>query len=127
MKSLEVQLMAETIIEEMKRMVKEFDTDNAEAIARKAVEVGVDPLKAAEALTEGIREVGDKFGTGELFLPDLVCASEVVKQALPIITEEIERLGKKVKSLGKIVIGTVFGYSQHREEHGSHSAFCIRI
>ncbi len=97
------------ILEELKRMVIEFDTDNAEAIAQKAVEQNVDPLKAAEALTEGIREVGDKFGTGELFLPDLVCASEVVKLALPIITKEIERLGKKVKSLGKIVIGTVFG------------------
>jgi corrinoid protein of di/trimethylamine methyltransferase len=90
-------------------MVIDFDTDNAEATARKAVESGVDPLKAAEALTEGIREVGEKFGTGELFLPDLVCASEVVKQALPIITREIERLGKTLKSLGKIVIGTVFG------------------
>jgi corrinoid protein of di/trimethylamine methyltransferase len=83
--------------------------EHAEYCARKAIEEGIDPLKAAEALTEGIREVGDRFGRGELYLPDLVCASEVVKNALPIITAEIEKQGKKMKSLGRVVIGTVFG------------------
>jgi corrinoid protein of di/trimethylamine methyltransferase len=101
--------MASEILEQLKKMVTDFDIDNAESTANKAIEQGVDPLKAAEALTEGIREVGDKFGTGELFLPDLVCASEVVKQALPVISAEIEKQGKQIKSLGKVVIGTVFG------------------
>jgi corrinoid protein of di/trimethylamine methyltransferase len=101
--------MASEILEQLKKMVTDFDIDNAESTANEAIEQGVDPLKAAEALTEGIREVGDKFGTGELFLPDLVCASEVVKQALPVISAEIEKQGKQIKSLGKVVIGTVFG------------------
>jgi corrinoid protein of di/trimethylamine methyltransferase len=101
--------MAVDILDELRNMVTQFDIDNAEAVARKAIEQGVDPLSAAEALTVGIREVGDKFGTGELFLPDLVCASEVVKNALPVIIAEIEKQGKELKSLGKVVIGTVFG------------------
>ncbi len=101
--------MGIAVLEELKRIVLEFDMDRAEATARKAVEEGVDPLDAAEALTEGIREVGERFGSGELFLPDLVCASEVVKNALPVITKEITRQGKALKSLGRVVIGTVFG------------------
>lgn len=101
--------MAVDILDELRNMVTQFDIDNAEAMARKAIEQGVNPLSAAEALTVGIREVGDKFGTGELFLPDLVCASEVVKNALPVIIAEIEKQGKELKSLGKVVIGTVFG------------------
>jgi len=101
--------MAENLLDALKRIVVEFDIDNAEATAKKATSQGVNPLKAAEALTEGIREVGDRFGTGELFLPDLVCASEVVKNALPVITSELEKQGKTLKSLGKVVIGTVFG------------------
>lgn len=101
--------MAENLLDALKRIVVEFDIDNAEATARIAIEQGVNPLKAAQSLTEGIRLVGDRFGTGELFLPDLVCASEVVKNALPVITSEIEKQGKTLKSLGKIVIGTVFG------------------
>jgi corrinoid protein of di/trimethylamine methyltransferase len=101
--------MAENLLDTLKRIVVEFDIDNAEATARRAIEQGVNPLKAAQSLTEGIRLVGDRFGTGELFLPDLVCASEVVKNALPVITSEIEKQGKILESLGKVIIGTVFG------------------
>ncbi len=101
--------MADKILEELKTMVTGFDIDSARATAQRAIDQGVDPLQCAEALTEGIREVGDKFGTGELFLPDLVCASEVVKNALPVIIKEIENQGKKAKSMGKVIIGTVFG------------------
>jgi trimethylamine corrinoid protein len=93
----------------LKTMVIEFDIDNAAQKARRAIEAGIDPLKCAGALTDGIREVGDRFGTGELFLPDLVCASEVVKNALPVIIQEMEKIGKKIKTLGKVIIGTVFG------------------
>jgi len=96
-------------IKQLKDIVLEFDIDNAEKIAKAAIDTGVDPLEAAKALTESIREVGDKFGAGELFLPDLVCASEVLKKAFPIINSAIEKKGKKAESLGKVVIGTVFG------------------
>jgi trimethylamine corrinoid protein len=101
--------MASVITDKLKQIVLDFDTDNAEKTAREAIASGADPMECAKALTEGIREVGEKFGTGELFLPDLVCASEVVKSALPVITAEIEKLGKKRISQGKVVIGTVFG------------------
>jgi methanogenic corrinoid protein MtbC1 len=60
----------------LKDLVIDFDIDNAEAVARAAVENGIDSA-AVEALTDAIRQVGDAFARGELFLPDLVCASEV--------------------------------------------------
>lgn len=96
-------------IEKLKNTVLKFDINNAELIARQAIDTGVDPIEAANALTEGIRIIGDQFGKGELFLPDLVCASEVLKKAFPIINEAIEAKGQKQTSLGKVVIGTVFG------------------
>lgn len=101
--------MASSTLDELKKLVLDFDMDRAEGVAKKAIEEGIDPLACANALTEGIREIGDKFGTGELFLPDLVCASEVVKNALPVITKEIERRGGTRQALGRVVIGTVFG------------------
>jgi corrinoid protein of di/trimethylamine methyltransferase len=97
------------MIQQLKDIVLNFDIDNAEEVAKKAISEGVDPLQAASALTESIREVGDKFGKGELFLPDLVCASEVLKKAFPVINEAIEAKGASQTSLGKVVIGTVFG------------------
>lgn len=97
------------ILDKLKNMVLEFNIDIAADTAKEAIEAGIDPIEAANALTEGIQIVGDKFGSGELFLPDLVCASEVLKKAFPIINEEIEKRGKEAKSPGKVVIGTVFG------------------
>ena len=101
--------MAEKALEDLRKVVIEFDMDNAEKAAKDAIAAGVDPLEAAKTLTDAIREIGDAFGKGELFLPDLVCAAEVLKKAIPIITEEITRQGKNSKSIGKVVIGTVFG------------------
>jgi trimethylamine corrinoid protein len=97
------------ILERLKNMVLEFNIDVAEETAKEAIKEGIDPVEAANSLTEGIQIIGDKFGSGELFLPDLVCASEVLKKAFPVINAEIERRGKKTKSLGKVVIGTVYG------------------
>lgn len=96
-------------IQRLKDMVMEFDIDNAASIAKEAIENGTDPIAAAAALTDAIRQVGDAFGNGELFLPDLVCASEVLKKAFPVINEAIDKIGMSQASLGKVVIGTVFG------------------
>lgn len=101
--------MGSEYYEKLRTMVLDFNMDDAEMIAVQALKSGLEPLKAAEALTEGIREIGDKYGKGELFLPDLVCASEVVKNALPMIIKALENKGEKLKTLGKVIIGTVFG------------------
>lgn len=101
--------MSDKALEDLRKVVIEFDIDNAQEAARKAVAAGVDPIEAAKTLTDAIRDIGDAFGRGELFLPDLVCAAEVLKKAIPIITEEINKQGKSSKAVGKVVIGTVFG------------------
>jgi trimethylamine corrinoid protein len=96
-------------LQQLKDIVLNFDIDSAEKTAKDAIESGTDPLQAANALTEAIRDVGDRFGKGDLFLPDLVCASEVLKKAFPVINEAIEKQGGSESSVGKVVIGTVFG------------------
>ncbi len=96
-------------IEKLKKVVMDFDIDSAESVAKEALDSGVDPIDAANALTQSIQIIGDKFGKGELFLPDLVCASEVLKNAFPPINAAIEAKGEKQKSVGTVVIGTVFG------------------
>jgi trimethylamine corrinoid protein len=93
----------------LKQIVLDFDIDRADEVARGALEAGSDPVKCAEAMSDALKIIGDKFETGEMFLPQLVGASEVVKAALPPIIAKIQELGKDVKSLGKVVIGTVFG------------------
>jgi len=101
--------MAIETLENLKRAIIEYDAEGAASWARKTVEEKVDPIKALDAMTESIRQVGDAFGRGELWLPDLVGAADAMQAAMPIIEEEFKRRGTKRESLGSIVVGTVFG------------------
>ena len=96
-------------LENLKRAVIECDAEAAASWVRKAVEAKIDPIKAADALTEAIRQVGDRFGRGELWLPDLVGAADAMQAAMPILEEELKRIDAKRETLGTVVAGTVFG------------------
>ncbi|MBL7120122.1 MAG: corrinoid protein [Dehalococcoidia bacterium] len=101
--------MAAETLENLKRAILDYDDEGAATWARKAVEQRIDPIEAIDVLTEAIRVVGDGFGKGELWLPDLVGAATAMKSAMPIIEDEIQRTGKKRETLGTVVLGTVYG------------------
>jgi corrinoid protein of di/trimethylamine methyltransferase len=97
------------ILERLQKAVLEYNESEAASCARKVVEGKIDPLEALNAMTVAIRQVGDGFGRGELFLPDLVGAADAMSAATPILEEEISKSGADRKSLGTVVIGTVYG------------------
>jgi len=96
-------------LESLKKAIMEYDSEGAASWARKAVQERIDPTEALDAMTLAIRQIGDGFGKGELFLPDLVGAADAMSAATPIIDEEIKRTGAEKESLGTVVIGTVYG------------------
>jgi len=59
------------ILVHLKKAILAYDTEAAGAFAKKTIEDGIDPLKAVNAAIEGIKEIGDRFGRGEAWLPDL--------------------------------------------------------
>lgn len=100
----------EKITRELRRTVMSYDVEGATLAAKKAVEVGVDPLRAIEdGLAQGIREVGDKFDKGEIFLPELVMAAEAMKSALEVLEPKLKRKKKERRTLGRVLLGTVEG------------------
>ena len=101
--------MEHEILENLKRAVIDYDVPGAQTWAKKTVAEGIDPVKGLDALTEAIREVGDGFERGELWLPDLVGAADALQSAMPIFEEEIKRRGASRDTLGTVVIGTVKG------------------
>lgn len=101
--------MQAEIFENLQKAVIEYDVEAASSWARRAVEEKADPTKALDALTQAIRQVGDGFGRGELWLPDLVGAADAMQSAVPIIEEELRRTGAKRVLPGTVVAGTVFG------------------
>ena len=97
------------ILAQLGKAVKEYDAVGAASLASQAMEIGINPTLALDALTESIREVGDAFGAGELFLPELVGAAEAMEAAMPIVEKVIKAQGGSRASAGKVVVGTVFG------------------
>jgi methanogenic corrinoid protein MtbC1 len=101
--------MSSEILDNLRRAVFDYDVEAAREWASRSVERGVDPLEALAVLTEAIRTVGEQFGRGELWLPDLVGASDAMLAATPVLEEEIDRRGVEKQKLGTVVIGTVKG------------------
>jgi len=101
--------MGVEVLEDLKKAILGYDREAAANLARKAVQEKIDPLKVLDAMTLAIRQVGDGFGKGELWLPELVGAAAAMEAATPIIEEEIDRVDARRESLGTVVIGTVYG------------------
>jgi 5-methyltetrahydrofolate--homocysteine methyltransferase len=60
-----------------------------------------------EVLLPAMKEVGDKFGAGELILPFVLQSAEVMKRAVAQLENYLDRIDGHSK--GKVVIATVFG------------------
>jgi corrinoid protein of di/trimethylamine methyltransferase len=101
--------MMTDILGNLKKAIIEYDPDSAADWARKAVDEQIDPLKIFDVLTTSLRQVGDAFGRGELFLPELIGAAQAMEAATPVITEELKKRDLKREPLGTVVIGTVLG------------------
>jgi 5-methyltetrahydrofolate--homocysteine methyltransferase len=97
--------------------VNEFITEDTEEMWQALRADGGRPLHVIEGpLMDGMNVVGDLFGQGKMFLPQVVKSARVMKQAVahlvPYIEEEKRQLqaaGGDVKAKGKIVIATVKG------------------
>ncbi len=62
-----------------------------------------------EALSEGMNIVGEKYGTKEYFLADLVMAAEIFKESMELLEPALAEENVEQKICGKMVIGTVAG------------------
>ena len=81
----------------------EEDTEEA----RKELE---DPVKVIEGpLMDGMNRVGDLFGSGKMFLPQVVKSARVMKKAVTYLTPFLEKAKKSTSKNGKILLATVKG------------------
>ena len=75
-------------------------------IDRSVEKIGAVPT-LNKVLLPAMKEVGDKFGAGELILPFVLQSAEVMKRAVAQLENYLERIEGHTK--GKVVIATVFG------------------
>ncbi|MBL4823089.1 MAG: methionine synthase [Colwellia sp.] len=86
--------------------INEFIIDDTEEARLAAVK----PLDVIEGpLMDGMNTVGDLFGAGEMFLPQVVKSARVMKQAVAHLNPYIEEGKLEASSNGKILLATVKG------------------
>jgi 5-methyltetrahydrofolate--homocysteine methyltransferase len=97
--------------------ITDFIVEDTEEAYQAVLAKGGRPLHVIEGpLMDGMNIVGDLFGQGKMFLPQVVKSARVMKQAvahlIPYIEEEKKlqaAAGEDVKAKGKIIIATVKG------------------
>ena len=103
-------MLDEKIIEEAKKLVVQQNKEEAAKLAQKVISEGGAPIELLnEGFIPGITKVGDLFGRGELFLPELIKAADTMKTVTDIVNEAIADGPEKQKSPATVVIATVKG------------------
>jgi corrinoid protein of di/trimethylamine methyltransferase len=98
-----------TTLDELVKAVMDGDEEEASATAEKVVQEGVPINTVIDALTAGMREIGDQFARMDIFLPEMMMSAQAMKAAMAVLDPELQKAGAVTEKKGRIVIGTVEG------------------
>ncbi|HDZ23009.1 MAG TPA: dimethylamine corrinoid protein 3 [Desulfobacteraceae bacterium] len=102
-------MIGKETLEEAKQAIINYDKEKAVQLTEKVISDGVDPLEIMNnGFIPGINEVGDLFGRGVLFLPELVQCADVMKTVTDIINNALPSQ-ENAEEKGSMVIATVKG------------------
>jgi corrinoid protein of di/trimethylamine methyltransferase len=102
--------MSQAIISQLITAIVEGEEEQAVDFTRQALAAGLEPLAIIdEGLIPGMNIVGEKFASGEFFLPNLIISANGMQEAMKLLEPELRARQQERKSAGKVVIGTVHG------------------
>ena len=102
--------MSEELYAQMKQTVIDGEAEEAAVLAQQGLDAGLAPGDILDkGFVKGIEEVGDLFGKGEFFLPELVQGAEAMKAAVHVLQPALDASGGGRQALGVAVAGTVAG------------------
>jgi trimethylamine corrinoid protein len=89
--------------------IEKGDAETASQLARQGLAEGIDGIELInKGFIPAINKVGDLFGEGQLFLPELIMSATAMQGVIEIINASLEQKGE-TQTQGKIVVGTVEG------------------
>jgi corrinoid protein of di/trimethylamine methyltransferase len=102
--------MTQDIITQLITAIVEGETEQAVELTRQALAAGLEPMEIIDqGLIPGMDIVGEKFSSGEFFLPNLIISANGMQEAMKLLEPELSARQQERKSAGKVVIGTVHG------------------
>ena len=100
----------EQLYKQMAQSIIDGEAEQAVALAQKSIELQINPLDTiTKGFVTGVSYIGEQFGKGEAFLPELVMAGEAMKAAIATLEPELIKLGQAREVLGRVVLATVEG------------------
>ena len=94
--------------QELIQAITDMREEDALKITKQMLENGADPITILESCREAMGIIGQRFETGECFIPELILAGEMLSQISTIIKPRLQQNGG-TKKIGKVVLGTVEG------------------
>jgi methylmalonyl-CoA mutase cobalamin-binding domain/chain len=91
--------------QEIVRAMADLNDDEVLGLVRKELEAEVPASEILAALQEGIRVVGERFASGEYFIPHLMISGDLLKQAQELLAGALG--GEKNEYIATVVLGTV--------------------
>ncbi|MDR5672065.1 Methanogenic corrinoid protein MtbC1 [Halalkaliarchaeum sp. AArc-CO] len=94
---------------EIQESIINLDEERTEELTKQAIDEGYDPLDILQkGLTKGVKTVGDKFGRGEVFLPELAMSADCMRAGVQHVDPLLADLELDEDDTGgKFLIGTV--------------------
>ena len=102
--------MADKLLTGITASIVEGEPDKTVDLTRQAIEANVEPLTIIdEGLVPGMNVVGEKFQSGEYFLPHLIIAASGMQQGMELLEPELQARQQAAERAGTVVIGSVAG------------------
>ena len=99
-----------TVQERLAHALVKGITEFVDADTREALELCGSPLAVIEGpLMDGMKQVGELFGAGKMFLPQVVKSARVMKQSVALLTPLLEQEQGQRSAAGTVVLATVKG------------------
>jgi corrinoid protein of di/trimethylamine methyltransferase len=94
----------------VRALLLDLNTAEIAGAVQAAVDAGLLPFDIiVDGLAAGMTDVGQRFETGEFFLPELVMAGATMKEGMTVLTPLLKASGAAAASKGKVLLGTVKG------------------
>lgn len=102
--------MTNDLLANITQSIVEGEPDETVDLTRQALEAGLEPLAIInEGLVPGMNVVGDRFQSGEYFLPHLIIAANGMQQSMALLEPELTARQQSFEAAGTLVIGSVAG------------------
>jgi dimethylamine corrinoid protein len=103
----ETEMSTDETLKELGEAIVRGDKEQSSLLVEKALGE-IDPLTIIQrGMMPSMKIVGDRFSSGEIFLPELLMAAEVWKEAMRLLKPRLLESGEGVAKVGTVVIGTV--------------------